>query len=80
MLGYGLVFGTILLSCMLFKTCAIDTHPRQNRRMMRNQEMINMHGNMTRTPLASQNTSKNEIRQEIAYHENQIQKLKHLER
>ena len=76
MLGYGLVFGTILLSCMLFKTCAIDTHPRQNRRMM-NQEMIDMH---VRTPLANQNTSKNEIRQEIAYHENQIQKLKHLER
>lgn len=80
MLGYGLVFGTILLSCMLFKTCSIDTHPRNNRRTARDQEIMEMNRPDIRSPMMNQNISKHEINEEIAYHEDQIRKLKHLER
>lgn len=76
MLGYGLVFGTILLSCMLVKTCTIDTHPRNH---PRRQAAIKM-GNNTRANMLNETLNHREILDEIAYHENSIKKLKQLQR
>ena len=76
MLGYGLVFGTVLLACMLMRTCTIDTHQRiQPRR-----EVAIEMGNQPRAQMLHENLNTREIMDEIAYHENSIRKLKQLQR
>lgn len=62
MLGYGLVFGTLLLACMLMKTCA--TSGRRNR-----QTTVNMipatQNQVIRAPMLNKNVSRHEIKNRI---------------
>jgi hypothetical protein len=62
MLGYGLVFGTLMLACLLMKTCA--TSGRRNR-----QAAVNMtpatQNHVIRAPMLNKNVSRQEIKTRI---------------
>lgn len=62
MLGYGLVFGTILLSLMLLRTCGNHKRHMRQQRVVVGPASQNM---MTHTPMLNKNLNSGDIKNKI---------------